>query len=339
MEVWTLLAINAVILAACFVILWAICLKTRDVTPVDSFWAFGMVVMAISSFALSSGEPQRKGLLLSLCALWGLRLGGYMIWRWRSHGTDRRYAALLGKAEAQRGWSFAKASALLVFATQAPLLFIVCLPVQLGQLAASPPLGALAAIGAALSLFGVAFEAVGDLQLVRFKADPVNAGRVMDRGLWRFHTPSELFRRRLRLVGDVPGRRRDARRTVVAAGSAAAHLDADEMVGRADRRRADATDQARLCGLCRPHVGLRPMAAATRVRSRLEPGGMAHRPNARNFAPAALSMYSSSRVIRPSAIRTTTQASIDHGVPSGSVADRMCCWTKPSGNVSRLCTV
>ncbi len=193
MEVWTLLATNAVILAACFAILWAICLKTRDVTPVDSVWAFGMVVMAISSFALSSGEPQRKGLLLSLCALWGLRLGGYMIWRWRSHGTDRRYAALLGKAEAQRGWGFAKASALLVFATQAPLLFVVCLPVQLGQVAASPPLGALAAIGAALSLFGIAFETVGDLQLVRFKADPDNAGRVMDRGLWRFTRHPNYF--------------------------------------------------------------------------------------------------------------------------------------------------
>lgn len=193
MEVWTLLATNAVILVGCFAILWAVCLKTRDVTPVDSFWAFGMVVMAISTFALSSGEPHRKGLLLSLCALWGIRLGGYMIWRWRRHGTDRRYAALLGKAEAQRGWSFGKASALLVFATQAPLLFVVCLPVQLGQVAASPPLGPLAAIGAALSLFGVGFEAIGDLQLVRFKAKEANTGKVMDRGLWRFTRHPNYF--------------------------------------------------------------------------------------------------------------------------------------------------
>lgn len=193
MEVWTLLATNAVILVGCFAILWAVCLKTHDVTPVDSFWAFGMVILAISTFVLSSGEPHRKALLLSLCALWGVRLGGYMIWRWRSHGTDRRYAALLGKAEAQRGWSFGKASALLVFATQAPLLFVVCLPVQLGQVAVSPPLGLLAAIGAALSLFGIAFETIGDLQLVRFKADPDNAGRVMDRGLWRFTRHPNYF--------------------------------------------------------------------------------------------------------------------------------------------------
>ena len=46
MGIVSLLATNAVILAGCFVMLWAICLRGRDVTPVDSFWAFGMVVMA-----------------------------------------------------------------------------------------------------------------------------------------------------------------------------------------------------------------------------------------------------------------------------------------------------
>lgn len=193
MNVLTLLVINAAILTGCFALLWAICLKGRDVTPVDSFWAFGMVVIAVTSFVLADGLPERKLLLLGLCAAWGIRLGGYMLWRWRSHGTDRRYTALLGKAEAQRGWSFAKASALLVFATQAPLLFIVCLPVQLGMVADSPPLGALAWAGAAITVFGIIFETVGDAQLVRFKRDPANAGMVMQSGLWRYTRHPNYF--------------------------------------------------------------------------------------------------------------------------------------------------
>ncbi|MES2754221.1 MAG: DUF1295 domain-containing protein [Pseudomonadota bacterium] len=193
MTLWALLATNAAVLAVAFIVLWAICLKLRDVTPVDSFWAIGMVVVAASSFALSHGEPDRKLLLLALCAAWGLRLGGYLLWRWRQHGPDRRYVALLGKAEARGGWGFGKASALLVFATQAPLLFIVCLPVQLGQYAMSPPLGTLAAVGAALSVFGIAFESIGDWQLVRFKADPANAGKVMDCGLWRYTRHPNYF--------------------------------------------------------------------------------------------------------------------------------------------------
>lgn len=193
MSVLTLLATNAVVLIACFVLLWAICLKTRDVTPVDSFWAFGMVVMAASSFLIADGLHQRKLLIFGLTAFWGVRLGSYMIWRWRSHGTDRRYVSLLGKAEAHKGWSFGKASALLVFATQAPLLFIVCLPAQLGQVTVDPPLGDLAMIGTAVSVFGVLFEAIGDFQLVAFKRNPANQGKVMRSGLWRYTRHPNYF--------------------------------------------------------------------------------------------------------------------------------------------------
>lgn len=193
MDAFQLLAVNAAILAACFVLLWAACLKGRDVTPVDSFWAFGMVVMAATSFFLAGGLPERKLLLLVLCAAWGLRLGSYMLWRWRQHGTDRRYTALLGKAEANRGWGFAKASGLLVFATQAPMLFIVCLPVQLGMVADAPPLGTLAWAGAGVALFGILFETIGDAQLVRFKRDPANAGKVIQSGLWRYTRHPNYF--------------------------------------------------------------------------------------------------------------------------------------------------
>lgn len=189
----SLLLANAAITAGCFVLLWLICLKGKDVTPVDSFWAFGMVVLALSSFALADGLSDRKLLLLGLCAAWGLRLGSYMLWRWRQHGTDRRYAALLGKAETSRGWSFAKASGLLVFATQAPMLFIVSLPVQLGMVADSPPLGTLAWIGAALAIFGILFETIGDAQLVAFKRNPANAGKVIQSGLWRYTRHPNYF--------------------------------------------------------------------------------------------------------------------------------------------------
>ena len=40
---------------------------------------------------------------------------------------------------------------------------------------------------------GVFFEAVGDWQLERFKADPANRGQVMDRGLWRYTRHPNYF--------------------------------------------------------------------------------------------------------------------------------------------------
>jgi steroid 5-alpha reductase family enzyme len=37
------------------------------------------------------------------------------------------------------------------------------------------------------------FEALGDAQLARFKADPANDGKVMDRGLWRYTRHPNYF--------------------------------------------------------------------------------------------------------------------------------------------------
>lgn len=193
MTVAELLLTNALVLAASFFLLWLFILKVRDPSVVDSFWAIGMVIMALSSFLLTDGDPQRKLLLTALCALWGLRLGGYLFWRWRSHGADRRYVNMMAKAKAQRGWDFPKASGLLVCAVQAPLLLFVCLSVQLGQIDATPPLGALAVIGTIVALIGISFESVGDWQLTRFKANPANAGKLMSSGLWRYTRHPNYF--------------------------------------------------------------------------------------------------------------------------------------------------
>jgi steroid 5-alpha reductase family enzyme len=55
------------------------------------------------------------------------------------------------------------------------------------------PIGVAAWIGAALWLVGFVFEAVGDRQLARFRADPANRGQVMDRGLWRYTRHPNYF--------------------------------------------------------------------------------------------------------------------------------------------------
>ena len=189
-----LLTINAAVLSVLFLVLWRVAVAIRDVTFIDSVWALGMVVLAMSSFFQTGGATPRKLLLLALCGAWGLRLGGYLIWRWRRQGPDRRYVRMMQKAESERGWSFDVATLRLVFATQAPLLFVVCLPVQLGQASGHDmPLGPLAWTGAFLSLVGLGFETVADLQLTRFRADPANTGKVLSRGLWRYTRHPNYF--------------------------------------------------------------------------------------------------------------------------------------------------
>ena len=154
---------------------------------------FGLVLIAwLSLLSTGQGGPHAT-LLTGLCSLWGLRLGIYLLWRWRRQGPDPRYAAMLTHARQTRGWGHGRASLLLVFALQAPLQFVVSLPVQLGQVDNGESLGAVAWIGAAVALAGVIIESLADLQLLRFKRNPLNHGKVLDSGLWRYSRHPNYF--------------------------------------------------------------------------------------------------------------------------------------------------
>jgi len=193
-EVVIILAINAGVILALFVAAWAICVAMRDCTPVDSLWGLGMGVVAVSTFLQTGGGTQRRVVLTAICVAWALRLGSYLLWRWRDHGPDRRYVRMLDKAKAERGWGYGYAAFRLVFMLQMPLLWLVCLPVQLGQIEAQPAmLGTLGYIGAALAVAGLIFESVADWQLVRFKKNPANEGKVLDKGLWRYTRHPNYF--------------------------------------------------------------------------------------------------------------------------------------------------
>ena len=190
-----LLLVNAAVSAVAFLVLWAVSLRIKDVSFIDAWWGPSMALLAWSTLLqhpLNAWGATPHGLLLTgLCTLWAARLGGYLFWRWRKHGADRRYVSMIAHAEKHRGWSFAKTALLLVFSLQYALGFAVALPVQLGQQAG--PLGPLAFAGAALAVVGILFETIGDAQLTAFKADPANAGKVMDRGLWRYTRHPNYF--------------------------------------------------------------------------------------------------------------------------------------------------
>ena len=193
MTIAHLLLTNFAISAALFIGLWLINLRTRDPSFIDSWWALGMVAIAWASFIAAPNRGPHAVLLTALCTAWGLRLGVYLLWRWRKHGPDRRYTTMMALAQSERGWGYAKASLLLVFALQMPLQFVVGLPAQLGQWGAPIALGPWAWTGAALAVIGIVFESVGDFQLVAFKADPANAGKVLQSGLWRFTRHPNYF--------------------------------------------------------------------------------------------------------------------------------------------------
>lgn len=188
------LLLNAALLAAGMLVLWRVAVKIGDVSFIDAVWGGGMGVLALASWLHLPGEAgTRASLIAGMAMIWAARLAWHLYTRWRAHGEDPRYARMLGKAKAQG--RFAGEALKFVFAPQALLLFITCLPAQLGVMAspAPAPPGPLALAGAALWLVGMVFEAVGDAQLSAFRADPANKGKVLETGLWRYTRHPNYF--------------------------------------------------------------------------------------------------------------------------------------------------
>jgi steroid 5-alpha reductase family enzyme len=197
---WSVYLSALVPMLALVVATWVLSVVKRNVAIVDSIWGPLFLVAALTfawtaphwdapgSTMLAPHAQDRRWLVLVLVALWALRLAGYITWRNWGHEEDRRYQAIRARNEPGFTWK----SLYLVFVFQALLAWVVALPL-LGAMLGPAPLGWLDYAGVALWAVGVFFETVGDAQLARFKADPANRGRVMDRGLWRYTRHPNYF--------------------------------------------------------------------------------------------------------------------------------------------------
>ena len=156
---------------------------------VDVTWGLGFVGVAGVAALLGSGDLFRRILLLILTAVWGLRLGWHMARKSAGKGEDPRYDGLL-RGDFSAGRVLRK-----IFLIQAAATWFVSLPLQLSAVMGPTPSVLWPALIAGVVIWGVGlfFEAVGDHQLRRFKADPANKGVVMDRGLWAWTRHPNYF--------------------------------------------------------------------------------------------------------------------------------------------------
>ena len=152
--------------------------------------AASFALVALSTLIYTGDGGWRGTLLAGMATIWGLRLSAYLTWRNWGTGEDYRYRAM----RSRHGKRFPWVSFFTVFLMQGGFTWFVSLPLQLGIASSGPSrMGALDVLGLGLWLVGLVFEATGDAQLARFRADPSNAGRVMDRGLWRYTRHPNYF--------------------------------------------------------------------------------------------------------------------------------------------------
>ncbi len=182
---WNLAAVTAMMFCG-----WLISLQRKNVTHVDSLWGLGFVLIAWITFGLAPGYIGRRILIVVLTTVWGLRLSAHLTWRNWGKGEDPRY----GGWRQASGQSFLIISLFKVFLLQALFLWVISLTIQHAQVSAAPAyLTWLDFLGLIIWMMGFIFEAVSDWQLARFKADPANKGKVMDRGLWAYSRHPNYF--------------------------------------------------------------------------------------------------------------------------------------------------
>ncbi len=155
----------------------------------DIAWGPGFIVTALTAAAMNRSLNPRAYLVMALVIIWGMRLSLHVYLRNRGKPEDARYRAW------RREWGKnANVRAFLqVFLLQGLLLLVISLPITSVMMAGSSAFTLLDAAGLFIWTTGILFEAIGDWQLLRFKKDPAQKGRIIETGLWRYSRHPNYF--------------------------------------------------------------------------------------------------------------------------------------------------
>jgi steroid 5-alpha reductase family enzyme len=183
---------NTVLVVSMMLLLWLWSLVRRDASVVDPWWSMGFLFVFVRTAVATSGTALTPGkwVVLVVTALWAVRLWAHLAWRSRGKPEDPRYTAFRRKAGRHFWWT----SLFQVFLLQAALMLVISAPLALAGAAAAPdPVRWNDELGAGLAFVGFVIETLADAQLTRFRNDPAERGKVMDRGLWRYSRHPNYF--------------------------------------------------------------------------------------------------------------------------------------------------
>jgi steroid 5-alpha reductase family enzyme len=170
--------------------LWLLSVRLSNVSIADIGWGIGILLCAIVYFVLGDGWLPRRVLVLGLCAVWALRLSLHIGVRNHGKPEDSRYQAFREQFGRERYWWY---SYFQTFLLQGALLWVCSLPLFAAMQHTTPAIGLLEWGGVALWAVGFYFETAGDAQLLAFKRDLANKGKLMTTGVWAWTRHPNYF--------------------------------------------------------------------------------------------------------------------------------------------------
>ncbi|MBU6451490.1 MAG: DUF1295 domain-containing protein [Cyanobacteria bacterium REEB67] len=173
---------------------WMLSEKINNAGIVDVFWGFGFAIVTffyeVLAYLQGWGWLPRKTLVLIMVALWSLRLGTFLLYRFKRHypKEDGRYTAY------REAWGDKASMGMLgAFEMQAVLLAALTLPFALTITSDVPYFTLLEWLGVGIWLIAFCGESLADHQLESFKKDPANQGKVCQIGLWAYSRHPNYF--------------------------------------------------------------------------------------------------------------------------------------------------
>jgi steroid 5-alpha reductase family enzyme len=182
-----LLAMTAVMLAG-----WFFQRAANNGGWTDVFWTFGTgancAITALIAIGEHPGVLWRRIMVACMMTAWALRLGGYIAQRVARSAEDVRYASL----REEWGGTFQRNMFGLLI-SQAPLTALIGVATLFAARQPDPSFRIWDGLALLVFVGAIVGETIADRQMQAFKADPANAGKVCDRGLWSWSRHPNYF--------------------------------------------------------------------------------------------------------------------------------------------------
>lgn len=161
--------------------------KRNDVA--DVAWGLGFVLMAWAAFFIAGDYSARALLVNFLVSIWGIRLAWHINSRNQGKNEDYRYQTW---RKEWGSWFYIR-SYFQVYLLQGALLYLIILPVLFINNNVGLNINYIDGLGVLIWVIGFFFESVGDAQLKNFIKNPLNKGRLMQTGLWKYTRHPNYF--------------------------------------------------------------------------------------------------------------------------------------------------
>jgi steroid 5-alpha reductase family enzyme len=176
------LLLSLIIALAINAILFLIAFRRQSDKLTDISYALSFIALVLFAFLRARQHGVYAYLLTAMVCAWGIRIGGFLLYRVMRKGKDNRFDSMR-----QHFWRFGR-----FWLGQALTVWLLMFPVSFA-LQRTGKLQALVYIGLVVWTIGLVVESIADFQKYEFSTNLDNKGKWIDQGIWHYSRHPNYF--------------------------------------------------------------------------------------------------------------------------------------------------